>query len=133
MVEAVGEAQPDSARADEDQLATAPSEEDRVRRPAELWRIDGSLVAVRAEVDQLESLDDASLRDKIGELERRWRAELVAVLPESVEQEIHAYFDWLGAEAAGPSELRIGLAQLAGWLDGLTSGLSVSVRKRSAT
>jgi len=101
-------------------------ERDRVRRPGELWRIEESLSAVRAEVAQLEALDDVSLAARIGRLERRWREELLVTLPESVGGELHGYFDWLGEAAASPSELRIGLAQLSGWLDGLMSGLGVS-------
>ncbi len=102
-------------------------EAQRVRRPGELWRIEGSVSAVRAEIGQLTSLDDEALRTRIAELERRWRAELVAVLPESVVPELHEYFDWLGEVPPHVSEVRIGLAQLAGWLDGIIVGLGVSV------
>ncbi len=101
--------------------------DERVRRPGELWRIEGSLSAVRAEIAQLESLDDEALRAHIAELERRWRAELVPVLPESVVPELHEYFDWLGEVPPRVSELRIGLAQLSGWLDGIIVGLGVSI------
>ena len=102
-------------------------EEQRVRRPGELWRIEGSVSAVRAEIGQLTSLDDEALRSRIAELERRWRAELIAVLPESVVPELHEYFDWLGEVPPRVSELRIGLAQLSGWLDGIIVGLGVSI------
>ncbi len=83
--------------------------------------------AVRAEIAQLTSLDDEALRTRIAELERRWRAELAAALPESVVPELHEYFDWLGEVPARVSELRIGLAQLSGWLDGIIVGLGVSI------
>ena len=56
---------------------------ERVNKPGELWRIEGSLTAVRAEITQLESLDDSGLRSRVSELERRWRAQLAAVLPGS--------------------------------------------------
>jgi hypothetical protein len=102
-------------------------EEQRVRKPGELWRIEGSVSAVRAEIAQLRSLDDEAVRARIAELERRWRAELVAVLPESVLPELHEYFDWLGEVPPRVSELRIGLAQLEGWLDGIIVGLGVSI------
>lgn len=112
----------------------APRQEDdqeleaqRVRKPGELWRIEGSVSAVRAEIAQLESLDDEALRSAVAELERRWRAELNAVLPESVVPELHEYFDWLGEVPPRVSELRIGLAQLSGWLDGIIVGLGVSI------
>lgn len=97
-----------------------------MKRPGELLRIAGSLSAVREEVDQLDSLDDAVLQARLVELERRWRAELGAALPESVLDELHRFFDWIDDLPAGPSELRIGLAELAGWLDGLISGLGAS-------
>jgi hypothetical protein len=104
-------------------------EEERVKKPGELWRIEGSLTAVRAEVGQLESLDDAGLRARLAELERRWREELGTVLPDSVLGELHEFFDWADDVPADASQLRIGLAQLAGWLDGLISGLDVLVRE----
>jgi hypothetical protein len=109
---------------------TLPAEQ-RVKKPGELWRIEGSLTAVRAEIAQLESLDDAGLRARVGELERRWRAELAAVLPDSVLGELRELFEWADDVPADPSELRIGLAQLSGWLDGLISGLDVLVREPS--
>ena len=56
---------------------------ERVNKPGELWRIEGSLNAVRAKIAQLESLDDSVLRSRVSELERRWRAQLAAVLPGS--------------------------------------------------
>lgn len=106
-------------------------EEERVKKPGELWRVEGSLTAVRAEIAELESLDDAGLRARVGELERRWRAELAAVLPGSVLGELHELFEWADDAPADRSELRIGLAQLSGWLDGLISGLDVLVREPS--
>lgn len=118
-----GEAAQDDA--DQDEAAQEEREEDRVKKPAELLRIEGSLAAVRAEVAQLASLDDAGLRSRLAELERRWRTELGTMLPESVLGELHEFFDWADDPVAGASELRIGLAQLAGWLDGLISGLEV--------
>lgn len=125
-----------SSGAETEQAASSSSpatdalpEEERVRKPGELWRIEGSLAAVRAEVAQLESLDDAGVRARLAELERRWRAELGTVLPDAVLGELHELFDWEDDVPADASELRIGLAQLAGWLDGLISGLDVLVRE----
>ncbi len=51
---------------------------ERVNKPGELWRTEGSLNAVRAKIAQLESLDDSVLRSRVSELERRWRAQLAA-------------------------------------------------------
>ena len=122
----------DAAQASEEEPRAGRSEgdedeSDRVRRPGELWRIEGSLYAVRGEVAQLGSLDDAASQARLAALERGWRDELVAILPESVTAELHEYFDWLGEPPTRSSELRIGLAQLAGWLDGVISGLGVSI------
>lgn len=102
---------------------------ERVNKPGELWRIEGSLTAVRAEITQLESLDDSGLRSRVSELERRWRAQLAAVLPDPLLGELHDLFDWLGDVPADPSELRIALAQLSGWLDGLLSGFDAMIRE----
>lgn len=104
-----------------------------VRRPGELWRIEGSLYAVRAEIDSLEAVDDAALRARLAELERRWRDELASILPDSVATELHRYFDWLGEEPAQLSELRVGLAQLTGWLDGLISELGLPAAETDET
>ena len=104
---------------------------ERVNKPGELWRIEGSLTAVRAEITQLESLDDSGLRSRVSELERRWRAQLGAVLPDPLLGELHDLFDWLGDVPADPSELRIALAQLSGWLDGLLSGFDAMISEPS--
>lgn len=104
-----------------------PGGEERVEDPAELWRIAGSMGAVRAEVDQLKALDDESLRTRLLALERNWRAELEAKLPSSVAGELHTLFDWLGEEHASGSELRLALVQLQGWLDGFISAMGVMV------
>lgn len=127
MTDVEDEARPLEADTEGTPAPDGPAADERVRRPAELWRIEGALAAVRAEVGELAALDNAALRERLAGLERRWRTELVAVLPESVEDELHRYFDWLGDAGAGLSELRVGLAQLAGWLDGLTSVLTVPI------
>jgi hypothetical protein len=100
---------------------------DRVRNPGELWRIEGSLTAVRQEVNALQGVDEERLRDRVAALERRWRTELDTVLPESLVDELHRFLDWSGETGAGSSELRIGLAQLEGWLDGVISGMGFVV------
>ncbi len=106
-------------------------EAQRARKPGKLWRIEGSVSAVRAEIAQLTSLDDEALCTSIAVLERRWRAGLVAVLPESVVPELHEYFDWLGEVPPRVSELRTGFAQLSGWLDGIIVGLGVAISAES--
>lgn len=88
----------------------------------ELWRIEGSLTAVRAEIDQLKTLDDERLRARLADLELRWRKELEAILPPSLATELHALLDWAGMPQASASELRLGLAQLEGWVDGVIAG-----------
>lgn len=103
------------------------ADREEVRRPGELWRIEGSLTAVRDELDRLESLDDERLRERIADLERRWRDELDAVLPSGLVGELHALLDWSVEPGMGASELRIALAQLEGWLDGVISGTALVV------
>lgn len=120
--------------ADAADVADAPSEaQSRVLRPGELWRLGASLYAVRDEIDRLESVDDETLLGRLAELEPRVRDELVAILPDPMSAEVHRYFDWLGEGAVHSSELRIGLAQLSGWLDGLISDLGDSVDEAAAT
>lgn len=97
-------------------------DEGRVHDAGELLRVAGSLAAVRAEVDQLEALDDDdSVRARLATLERYWHAELEEILPPSVVAELHRLTDWTREGAASGAEVRIGLAQLEGWLDGLIS------------
>ena len=96
-------------------------DEGRVHDAGELLRVAGSLAAVRAEVAQLESLDDDAVRARLATLERYWHAELEEILPPSVVAELHRLTDWTREGAASGAEVRIGLAQLEGWLDGLIS------------
>lgn len=112
--------------------AAARGGEGLVPELGELWRIEGSLTAVRAEVDQLATLDDGSLRTRLVELELRWRGELDAILPPSLSDELHALFDWAGVPDASASEVRLGLAQLEGWLDGVIAGAGYVVVQPSS-
>ena len=89
----------------------------------ELWRIEHSLSTVRAEVTELAALDDAVLRARLATMVRCWRSELQAVLPVPLAEELCMLLGWSGDEAAGATELRLGLAQLEGWLDGLLAGI----------
>ncbi|HTX63458.1 MAG TPA: proteasome activator [Acidimicrobiales bacterium] len=113
------------AGADPVAMSAAPEEDDRISRAAELWRIEGSIGAVRAELGRFESLDDARLRARLRNLERRWRAELETMLSGPVLEELHELLDWADDPAVAASEVRLGLAELAGWLDGLIAGLEV--------
>jgi hypothetical protein len=93
----------------------------------QLWRIEGSLSAVRSEVHKLRQLDDPSLRARVALIERDWRSELERALPSSLAGEFHALLDWLGMDDASAAELRLGLAQLEGWVDGLLSGMGIVI------
>jgi hypothetical protein len=101
--------------------------EEQVTRPDELWRIQSTLAAVRAELGQLGSLEDAELRTRLGALERRWRAEIEQLVPASVGGELEELAGWAGEGNASPSELRVGLAQLQGWLEGFMSAMGIVV------
>ncbi|HTT87338.1 MAG TPA: proteasome activator [Acidimicrobiales bacterium] len=109
---------------------TSPAEghvsaEERERNSARLWRIEGSLTTVLSELRQLEQLDEEPLRRQLASLERRWRAELDAILPEPLLDEMHRLFDWAGDERASTAELRVGLAQLEGWVSGALSEMGI--------
>ena len=97
----------------------------RERNAARLWRIEGSLTTVLSELRQLEQLDEEPLRRQLASLERRWRAELDAILPEPLLDEMHRLFDWAGDERASTAELRVGLAQLEGWVSGALSEMGI--------
>ena len=101
--------------------------ESRVRDPGELFRLDWSLTAVRSEVRQLRDLDDPILRARLALLEQRWVSELQRILPDSLHSEFHGLLDWLRNEKLSSAEIRLGLAQLEGWLDGALSGMGLVV------
>lgn len=98
---------------------------------AELWRIELSLAAVTEEMHRLRDLDDARLMARVAALERGWRTELEQMLPESLHGELHRLLDWLGKEGASASELRVGLAQLEGWVSGILHSIGVVALERS--
>lgn len=104
--------------------------ESRVRDPGELFRLDWSLTAVRSEVRQLRDLDDPILRARLALLEQRWVSELQRILPDSLHSEFHGLLDWLRNEKLSSAEIRLGLAQLEGWLDGVLSGMGLVVVHR---
>lgn len=104
--------------------------EERVVRPDELWRIQSTLAAVRAELGQLGqlgSLEEPELRSRLAALERRWRAEIERLVPAPVVQELEQLAGWAGDEGASPAELRVGMAQLEGWLEGFISAMGIVV------
>ena len=105
------------------------SDEEAQRVTGELLRIEGSLAAVRSEVDQLGELRDEHLRARLATLERTCRTELEAILPDPLGSELHQFLDWSGRAEAGDAELRLGLAQLEGWVDGVISALGFVIVK----
>jgi hypothetical protein len=104
--------------------------ENKVRDPGELFRLDWSLTAVRSEVRQLRDLDDPSVRARLALLEQRWLSELQRILPDSLHSELHGLLDWLRNDKLSSAEIRLGLAQLEGWLDGVLSGMGLVVVRR---
>ena len=108
-------------------VAPPPGEvpENKVRDPGELFRLDWSLTAVRSEVRQLRDLDDPSVRARLALLEQRWLSELQRILPDSLHSEFHGLLDWLRNDKLSSAEIRLGLAQLEGWLDGVLSGMGL--------
>ena len=111
------------AAAPQDGRAAALS--DLVEQPAKVMRIGGMIRQLLEEV-KAAPLDDASrarLREihqqSIKELEDGLAPELVAEL-----QRLSSPFD---AEAPSDAELRIGQAQLVGWLEGLFHGIQAAL------
>lgn len=102
-------------------------ERDAVDHLGELWRIEHSLSAVRAEVADMATLDDGELLPRLTTMERCWRAELEAVLPVPLAEELRALLARRDGGTPGPTELRLELAQLEGWLDGLLAGIPFQV------
>ena len=109
---------------------TGELSENKVLDPGELFRLDWSLSAVRSEVRQLRDLDDPSVRARLISLEQRWVSELQRILPGSLHSELHGLLDWLRNEDLSNTEIRLGLAQLEGWLDGVLSGMGLVVVRR---
>lgn len=103
-----------------------------VSDPRELWRIEGSLAAVRSELNQLTAIDDARLHARVAAMQRSLRSELEAIVPAALADEVHGLFDWAGDDRASPDELRIGFAQLEGWVEGFLSALGFSGRPEQA-
>jgi|GEM_PF-5329811 len=105
--------------------------DDSVSDPAGLFRLDWSLSAVRSEVRQLRDLDDPSVRARLASMGQRWLAELQRILPSSMHSELHRLLDWFSSDKLSSAEIRLGLAQLEGWLDGVLSGMGLVVVRRS--
>lgn len=83
------------------------------------------------EVDRLKALGDRSLRERIAALEQGWLAELEGILPEPLPGELHGLLDWSGSSEPSASEMRLALAQLEGWLDGVIAGIGFVVVEQS--
>ena len=98
-----------------------------MRHLGELWRIEVSVTEVASEVRRLKGVDDERLWGELATLERLWRAELERILPDPLRGELHRLLDWLGDERASVIEVRLGLAQLEGWVDGLLAGAGIVV------
>lgn len=94
-------------------------ERDAVDHLGELWRIEHALSAVLAEVADMATLEDGELLPRLTTMERCRRAELEAVLPVPLAEELRTLLARRYGSAPGSTELRLELAQLAGWLDGL--------------
>lgn len=104
-----------------------------MRRPGELWRLEWAVRAVRSEVRHLRDLDDPSTRRFVVALQRTWLKELEEVLPVSLHEELHRLVGWLGNEGLSTAEVRLGLAQLEGWLDGVLSGVAIVASRGEGT
>ena len=89
----------------------------------QLWRIEGVLAAMRAELAQIESAGGEDLRRRAAAIEERCRRDLSGALPPSLVPELDRLLSWSDRGLHTDGELRVALAQLDGWLGGVLSGL----------
>lgn len=94
---------------------------------AQLWRIEGALAAVRAELALIAGTGGDELRRQATAVQVRCRQELAGALPESLVTELERLLSWSDSGLRSDGELRVALAQLDGWLSGVLSGLGFVV------
>lgn len=93
----------------------------------QLWRIEGVLTAVRAELAQVVGDDGDDLRRRAAAIEGRCRRDLGAALPAPLVPELDRLLSWSDRGLRTDGELRVALAQLDGWLGGVLSGLGYAL------
>lgn len=94
-----------------------------LHRPDELVRIAAQLEAIAYELRLQGSAIDDQLRGPLAALERNLVREAEAVLGQPVHEEVAALFSWLGNPSLSCDEVRLGLAELLGWVQGLLGGV----------
>ena len=113
---------------------TAPGREvadDLVHRPTEMIRIQAQLESLAAELRTIGTLPDQQSRLRLLRAERALRDELGEVMGNAVTDEIHHFFDWLSSPDLTSDELRVGLREMVGWVEGALTTLQFVLVQRS--
>jgi len=96
-------------------------------------RIQAQLESLAAELRSLGTLPDEESRLRLLRAERVLRDELKDVMGDSVTSEIDHFFDWLSSPGLTSDELRVGLREMVGWVEGTLASLQfVLVRTEEA-
>ncbi len=100
-----------------------------VLRPAALLRLQSELEALAVEVHHLgEDATDRAVWARVSHVLPAILAQLQSVMAEPEQGEMHTFFDWIAEGGAlSEDELRVAVAQLLGWVDGVISGIRVAM------
>jgi Bacterial proteasome activator len=93
-----------------------------------LIRIQASAEALIEELHQLRSAPDANTRRRLVEIDTALTEQLDKSLGTGLRAEYHRLSPPPSASDVSIDELRIGLAQLEGWLGGLLAGITVAIQ-----
>ncbi|HET9091258.1 MAG TPA: proteasome activator [Acidimicrobiales bacterium] len=115
---------------DEAEAAGGPPDEAGglvVERPTDLMRVEGELEALAVELRQLAPDSDSDVRRRLSRIVPRIASELADATGQPMRRELHTLFGWLEEEGLTADELRVGVAGLLGWVEGVISGLRFAV------
>ena len=103
--------------------------DDTIVRPTEMIRIQAQLAALAEELRSLGTLPDEDSRLRLSRAERDLRDELASALAPQMGAELHRFFDWLAAPDLTSDELRLGLREMLGWVEGLLASLQFGIMR----
>ncbi len=98
-----------------------------VERPTDLMRVEGELEALAVELRQLAPDSDSGVRRRLSGVVPRIASQLAEATGQPMRRELHMLFGWLDEEGLTADELRVGVAGLLGWVEGVISGLRFAV------
>jgi hypothetical protein len=107
-------------------------DETTIVHPTEMIRIQAQLEALAEELRSLGTLPDEQSRIRLSRAERDLRDELVNALAPRMGAELHHFFDWLAAPDLTSDELRLGLREMLGWVEGLLASLQFGIMRARA-